>query len=150
MDPGERLISQVLSARPDLAGAASRILSHPCFRGGGCAPTLISRLLFPYLCGVLWRMAGYWCLCVKHASRCRRGGCPVDPARCAAAYVAARVNPVGDVVRAKFYVYARGELPERFYNAFAKAAARLAAEAGGGRVVPYENLLTAAVRFFLS
>ena len=149
MDPGKRLLERVLAKWPELAEAAA--LSSPCFREGECAPTLMSRLVLFYQCAKLWAMSRYWCLCVKYADRCERGGdCPVDPEKCAAAYVAARVSPAGGAVRSRFYVYARGELPWRFYTAFAKAAARLAAEAGGGRAVPYENLLVAAVKRFYS
>ena len=143
-------MERVLAERPDLSEAASRLLYSPCFREGPCPPTFISRLLFLRLCHKLWAMSQYWCLCVKYADRCD-AGCPVEPGKCAAAYVVAEVNPYGDVVRSKFYVYAKRLFPERFYNAFAKAAATLVEEAGGGAAaVPYENLLVAAVRYFFS
>ena len=149
MDPGKRLLERILAKRPELAPA----LSGGCFQEGDCAPTLISRVVLTPLCGWLWAMARYWCLCVKHAGKCEEGGeCPVDPAGCAAAYVAAVVNPAGYLVRRRFYVYAKRDLPWRFYAAFARAAARLAAEASGGKAapaIPYENLLVAAVKRFV-
>lgn len=110
-----------------------------------CRPSEAALSVMPYLRPILEEMAEYWCRCVKYASRCERGDCPVDPARCAAAY-AALLNERGSVVRGNYYVHARGELPDKFYEVLAKAASRIVR---GARYLPYEVLLALAVRYFL-
>lgn len=93
-------------------------------------------------------MARYWCLCLKYAPLCGSGRCPVDPAKCAAAYVAV-LTERGSLVRENFYVFAKRELPEAFYNAFARAASRLFSRLAVDGYMPYEELVIEAVLRFL-
>lgn len=105
---------------------------------------------FPYLRPVFYTMAEYWRLCAKYADRCARGrNCPVDPAKCAAAYVAVMAVR-GNAVREKFYVWLRGVLPEGFYLAIAKAASRLFSHLAEDGYIPYEDLVIEAAAYFLS
>ncbi|RFA94529.1 hypothetical protein CGL52_14325 [Pyrobaculum aerophilum] len=113
--------------------------------GIACKPSEAALSVMPYLRPLLDEMANYWCLCVKYADRCERGECPVDLAKCAAAYVAV-LNERGSVVRGNYYVHARGELPDKFYEGLAKAASRMVR---GARYLPYEILLALAVHYFL-
>ncbi|AFA38622.1 hypothetical protein Pogu_0595 [Pyrobaculum oguniense TE7] len=98
----------------------------------------------PYISEDLQDMARYFCLCLKYADRCGRGDCPVNPAKCAAAYVAV-LNVKGSVVRGKYYVYAKRHFPEKFFEQMARAASHMV---GGASYLPYEVLLALAVYYY--
>ena len=118
--------------------------------GLNCEPFRRTVKRFPYLSPALWEMAEYWCLCVKYAGRCEEGGgCPVDPAKCAAAYVATMAAR-GSAVRENFYVFLRGKLPPRFYAALARAASRLFSRLAEDGYILYEDLVVEAVSYFMT
>lgn len=109
-----------------------------------CPPVSEAALsTMPYISDRLQDMARYYCLCLKYADRCR-GDCPVNPAKCAAAYVAV-LDVKGSVVRGNYYVYAKRHFPERFYEQMARAASRMVR---GASYLPYEVLLALAVYYY--
>ncbi|AFA38029.1 hypothetical protein Pogu_0002 [Pyrobaculum oguniense TE7] len=113
-----------------------------------CRPHPRALLRFAYLQEVLWEMAAYWCRCLRYAPLCGRGRCPVDATACAAALPAV-LAAWGSLVRANFYVFLRGEVPERFYLAVAKAASRLFTHLAQDGYILYEDLVTEAAILFL-